>query len=74
MSYHPPPKLADVKSCADLLQLVEYSTQMEGMAVLAAYQRRRDERALAEDPDYVALEDPERIKADLASYFKDTAT
>jgi hypothetical protein len=71
MSYQNPPRLADVKSCADLLRLVEYSTQMEGMAVLAAYQRRREEHALADDPDYVTLEDAERIKADLASYFKD---
>jgi hypothetical protein len=64
MGYHEPPKLANVKSCADLLGLVEYSTQMEGMAVLAAYQRRRDEHALADDPDYVALEDPTRMRAD----------
>jgi hypothetical protein len=71
MSYHAPPKIADVRSCADLLRLVEYSTQMEGMAVLAAYQRRRDEHALADDADYVALEVAERIKADLMSYFKD---
>jgi hypothetical protein len=71
MSYHTPPKLADVKSCADLLSLVEYCTQMEGMAVLAAYQRRRDDRALADDPDYVALEDAKRMQADLASYLKD---
>ena len=71
MSYQKPPKLADVKSCADLLKLVEYSTQMEGMAVLAAYQRRRDDHALADDPDYVALEDAKRMQADLASYFKD---
>jgi hypothetical protein len=71
MSYHKPPKLADVKSCADLLKLVEYSTQMEGMAVLAAYQRRRDEHALGNDPDYVALEDAKRMQPDLVSYFKD---
>jgi hypothetical protein len=71
MSYHAPPKLADVRSCADLLRLVEYSTQMEGMAVLAAYQRRRDEHALADDADYLALDDAERIKADLASYLRD---
>ena len=71
MSYQKPPKLADVKSCADLLTLVEYSTQMEGMAVVAAYQRRRDDHALADDPDYVALEDAKRMQVDLESYFKD---
>ena len=71
MTYHPPPKLAEAKSCADLLRLVEYSTQLEGMAVLAAYQRRREDDALAEDPDYVALQDDKRMQADEASYFKD---
>jgi hypothetical protein len=44
---------------------------MEGMAVVAANQRRRDDHALADDPDYVALEDAKRMQADLASYFKD---
>ena len=71
MAYQKPPKLADIKSCADLLNLVEYSTQLEGMAVLAAYQRRREDHALADDPDYVALEDEKRMQADLVSYFKD---
>ena len=71
MTYQTPPRLADLKSCADLLRLVEYSTQMEGMAVLAAYQRRREDHALADDPDYVALEDAKRMETDLASYFKD---
>ena len=32
-TYQPPPRIADIKTCADLLQLVEYSTQLEGMAV-----------------------------------------
>jgi len=71
MAYQTPPKLADIKTCADLLNLVEYSTQMEGMAVLAAYQRRRDDHALADDPDYIALQDQKRMQADLVSYFKD---
>jgi hypothetical protein len=71
MDYQRPPKLADVKTCADLLRLVEYSTQMEGMAVLAAYQRRRDDHALADDADYVALEDGNRMRADLERYFRD---
>jgi len=70
MTYHPPPKLAEAKSCADLLRRVEYSTQLEGMAVLAAYQRRREDHALADDPDYVALQDDKRMQADVASYFK----
>jgi hypothetical protein len=71
MSYHKPPKFADIKTCADLLKLVEYSTQLEGMAVYAAYERRRDEHALADDADYVALEDHKRMENDLAAYLKD---
>jgi len=71
MAYQPPPKLDDIKTCAELLKLVEYSTQLEGMAVLAAYQRRSEEHALADDPDYVALQDEKRMRTDLESYFKD---
>jgi putative zinc-dependent peptidase DUF5700 len=71
MAYQKPPKLADMKSCADLLELVEYSTQMEGMAVLAAYRRRRDDHTLADDSDYVALDDQKRMTVDIASYLRD---
>ena len=44
---------------------------MEGMGVLSAYQRRSDDHALADDPDYIALQDQRRMRADVASYFKD---
>jgi hypothetical protein len=71
MTYQKPAKLADIKTCADLLKLVEYSTQLEGMAVYAAYQRRHDEHALADDADYVALEDRKRMENNLATYLKD---
>jgi hypothetical protein len=71
MSYQTPPKLADIKSCADLLKLVEYSTQLEGMAVLAAYKRRSDDKALADDADYASLQDAAAMEADEASYFND---
>ncbi len=71
MAYHAPPRIAGVKTCADLRALVEYSTQLEGMAVLAAYHRRRDEGALTDDGDYVALGDERRMGADVASYFAD---
>jgi len=71
MDYQKPPRMGDIKSCADLLNLVEYSTQLEGMAVLAAYQRRQKDHALGDDPDYVALDDEKRMQADLATYFKE---
>ena len=60
-----------MKTCGDLLRLVEYSTQLEGMAVLAAYQRRREEHALSDDVDYVALQDEKRMQLDEARYFED---
>jgi Putative zinc dependent peptidase (DUF5700) len=62
MTYQPPPRLGDVKTCGALLRAVRYFTQMEGMAVLAAYQRRRDEDALSTDEDYVALGDEARMR------------
>ena len=71
MAYQPPPKLSDLKTCGDLLRLVEYSTQLEGMAVWSVYQRRREEHALWDDADYVALQDEQTMLLDEARYFKD---
>jgi hypothetical protein len=74
MAYQPPPKVADLKTCGDLARLVAYSTQMEGMAVLAATARRREDHALADDQDYVALQDKQRMQHDEAAYFEDLRT
>ncbi len=71
MTYQPPPKFSELKTCADLLRLVQYSTQLEGMGVLAAYERRRQEHALADDGDYVALEDEARMQRDEVLYSED---
>ena len=71
MAFQPPPRLADLKTCRDLLSLVRYSTQLEGMAVLAAWERRSVEGALNDDGDYVALEDAARMERDEAAYFRD---
>ena len=71
MVLHPPPRLADVKTCADLLKAIEYLTQLEGMAVLAATERRRLEKALSSDADYVALQDDQRMQRDEVLYFKE---
>lgn len=60
-TYQPPPQIADIKSCADILRLVDYATELEGMAVYAARARRAAEHALQADPDYVALENPEQM-------------
>ena len=60
-TYQPPPRISEIKTCADLLRLVDYSTELEGLAVHVARARRATEGALATDPDYVALEDPAQM-------------
>ena len=60
--YQPPPRVGDIKTCADILRLVDHSTASEGMAVYAARPRRMAEHALSSDPDYVALENPEQMR------------
>ncbi len=69
MTYRPPLRFSELKTCADLLRAVEYHTQLEGMAVQAAYDRRRREQALDADPDYVALQDEPRMRQAEAQYF-----
>ncbi|MEN6310686.1 MAG: DUF5700 domain-containing putative Zn-dependent protease [Acidobacteriota bacterium] len=71
MALHAPPRLADVKTCRDLLRAVEYLTQLEGTAVLAAFERRRLEHALSDDGDYVALQDERRMRQDDILYWKE---
>jgi hypothetical protein len=71
MSIQRPPRLADLKTCRDLLGLVEYSTELEGMAVLAAWERRRAEGALEDDADYAALKDEARMRTAVAAYGRD---
>ena len=71
MSLHPPLRFPDFKTCRDLLAAVRYHTQLEGMAVLAAWDRRRAENAIAGDGDYAALEDAGRMARDVADYFRD---
>lgn len=71
MSLRPPPRWPDLKTCRDLLAAVQYHTQLEGMAVLAAWDWRRATNALNDDADYVALQDGERMPKDTAAYFRD---
>jgi hypothetical protein len=69
MSIKPPRKFSDVKTCHDLLWIAQYHTQLEGMAVLAAWQRRREEHALNDDKDYAALQDEAEMEREEALYF-----
>lgn len=70
MTYHTIAPIAQWKTQAHLLNWVEYATQLEGMAVWAAYARRQAEGALAQDGmgDYVALDDPARMQSMEAEY------
>ena len=56
MTYQPPPRVADLETYGDVLRLAEYSTQLEGIAVLAAMPRRAVDEAFQDDADSVALE------------------
>jgi hypothetical protein len=71
MTYAPPPRIDELKTCADVLHMVEYSTALEGTAVLAGLERRRRDGALAEDDDYVALGNAALMKQSEARYFRE---
>jgi hypothetical protein len=70
MTCQAPLRIADLATCADVLRFVEYATQLEGMAVHAAWDRRRREDALAADGDYVALGDEAAMQAAEARYWE----
>ena len=72
MAYQPAKPLAALRTYGDLARFVAYGTQLEGMAVWAAYPRRLQEGALAQDGlgDYVALQDAARMDRMEAAYFK----
>ncbi len=69
-SLRPPPRVDAMRTAADVRRFVEFATQMEGMAVLAAWERRRAEGALGDDPDYVALGDEAAMRAEEREYFR----
>jgi hypothetical protein len=71
MTYAAPPRIDGLKTCADVLRMVEYSTALEGTAVLAALERRRRDGALTDDDDYAALGDAPRMQQNEARYFRE---
>jgi hypothetical protein len=54
MSLHPPPKvdMVHLTEPANLIELIKYFTQLEGMAVHSVYEIRKQKGALQKDPDY----------------------
>lgn len=71
MTYAPPPRIDELKTCADVLHMVEYSTALEGTAVLAGFERRRRDGALTDDDDYAALGDAALMLKYEARYFQE---
>lgn len=68
-SFHPfPMPIADIKTTAEMTAFIRYATFLEGAAVYAAYGARAEAGALADDRDYVALEDAAAIARVLADY------
>ena len=70
MTCAPPPRLDSIKTCADVYRFALYFTQLEGMAVWAAYGPRRAAGALDSEEDYVALRDEARMDRDEKSYLE----
>lgn len=69
MRYNPFPVLDNLITADDLLHLIEYATQMEGMAVYATYRMREDVGLLSEDDDCAAILDEDWIRENEETYF-----
>ncbi|MCC2615034.1 hypothetical protein LJ739_02105 [Aestuariibacter halophilus] len=69
MQHFPMPVLADIRNTQQLRLLVQYLTFLEGSAVYAAYRARQQAGHLSDDPDYLALDDPDRLQAMIVAYF-----
>jgi hypothetical protein len=53
-----------------MAKLIAYFTQLEGMAVYAAYDERAKDHALTGDPDYIALQDSTLMNKYVERYFE----
>ncbi|MCW8833758.1 MAG: hypothetical protein OQK03_10595 [Colwellia sp.] len=67
--YNPFPDISKVQTKKQLFTLVQYLTFLEGTAVYAAYHARKQNQHL-EDPDYIALENPNTIQQMTTEYFE----
>jgi hypothetical protein len=65
----PPPALSGLETSQHLLDVVRYFTQLEGMAVHAAFPSRTREGALDNDADYRVYGDP-HARAEVMSEYK----
>lgn len=62
------PALENLENPATLRRVVQFMTQMEGLAVHSVFALRRDERALGDDADYVVYVDPKAAKQVVRRY------
>ena len=65
----PPPALSGLETSQHLLSVVRYFTQLEGMAVHAAFPSRSRDGALGDDGDYRVYGDPQ-ARAEVMSGYK----
>lgn len=70
MQIHPMPRIGGLDTVHELHDFIRYATFIEGLAVHAARDARREAAALDRDRDYSALEDPERLGGVLAAYWQ----
>jgi hypothetical protein len=60
----------DIHSFKEMAELIEFFTQLEGMAVFAAWDIRARENAMNRDKDYIALQDTALMKESEREYFE----
>lgn len=71
MQIHPmPDKISDIDTVQELYDFARYATFLEGLAVHAARDARREASALGHDRDYLALEDVKSLDRIVGAYWK----
>ena len=66
--YNPLYSFSDLETMRDLLDIVRYSTHLEGLATYAPLERRRKDNGL-EHQDYSVLVNPEKVDERCSSYW-----
>jgi hypothetical protein len=70
MQIHPVPKISDIDTVQELYDFTRYATYLEGLAVHAARDARREASALGHDKDYLALENVQDLDRIAGAYWK----
>jgi len=60
----------NISTYGEMSKLIAYLTHLEGMAVYAAYDERKKNNSLNDDPDYIALQDTLLMKKLINRYFE----